>query len=79
MNVGSAEPPVPKEMATEQKFTDEACQQRLLEPEGAIYHIEHPEDSQLNRALPSLVSKGKGGKIGRKGLKGEGKGKGYQS
>ena len=58
MNVESAEPPVTKEMATEQKCADEECQQWLLEPEGSIYHIEHAEDSQLNRAALSLVSNG---------------------
>ena len=79
MNVESAEQPVPEGMATEQKYTDEECQQWLLEPEGAIYHVELPEDSQINRAALSLVSKGKGGKIGGKEIKGKGKGKGYQS
>ena len=80
MNVESAEPLISTEDAMEQRYTDEECQQWLLEPEGAIYHLEHPEDIQINRAALSLVSKGKGGKIGGKGFgfKGKGKGKGYQ-
>ena len=34
-----------------------------MEAEGAQYHYDHPEDEQMNRAVLSLVGKGKGGKI----------------
>ena len=48
-----------------------------MEAEGAQYHHDHPEDDQMNRAVLSLVAKGKGGKIGGKG-KGKGGGMSYK-
>ena len=73
----SSPPPPWPAIQGAQNFTDAECQEWVMEAEGAQYHHDHPEDDQMNRAVLSLVAKGKGGKIGGKG-KGKGGGKSYK-